>query len=85
MRKQELVHLHALCSLIRSHVEARADPPPGTFDDYEELGVAPTTIYRQKRAHRRAVLQLLDDVTSAIPAEELPQATASTETSPEGD
>lgn len=68
MRKQELVHLHALCTLVRSHVEARSEVPPGTFDEYEQLCVTSTSIYRRKRAHRRGVTALLDGVTSAVRA-----------------
>lgn len=76
MRKQELVHLHGLCMLVRDHVEAREDPPPAAFGDYDRLEVSPSAIYRGKRAHRRAVQALASDIASAV-SDESAQPTAS--------
>lgn len=66
MRKQELVHLHALCALVRCDVEARPDVPSDVSSTYDEADVSPAAIYRGKRAHRRAVLTLSDDLASAV-------------------
>lgn len=80
MRKQGLVHLHALCTQLRTHVEDRADVPPEAFARYEELGVSPSAIYRRKDSHRRAVQRLLDDVSSAVELEQqLSDGTAATD------
>jgi len=72
MRKQELVHLHALCVLVRKHVESRAGDTDDAFYRYEEVDVSPTAIYRAKGAHRRAVLQLTADISAALPDEPTP-------------
>lgn len=66
MRKQELIHLHALCVLVREHAEARDDVPPGAFASYEDLGVPPSAIYRSKAAHRRAVRALTASLASSV-------------------
>jgi hypothetical protein len=83
MRKQELVHLHALYTLVREHVTAREDPAPGAFESSADIDVSPAAIYRSKRAHRRAVLQLAADVATVVadeptpaPAESTPDGTA---------
>lgn len=64
MRKQELIQLHALCVVIRSHVEARHDVPPDAFRAYDEYGVPPTAIHRRKDAHWEALRRLLAGLTA---------------------
>lgn len=90
MRKQGLVHLHALCREVRTHVEVREDVPPGAFDRYEEVGVSPSAIYRRKQSHRRSVQTLLDGIVTAVdadgPTASEPAATdGGTETDPPGE
>lgn len=72
MRKQELVHLHALCVLVRAQVEAREAVPPDAFASYDELGVTASAVYRSKRAHRRAVRCLASDVADVVDDESAP-------------
>lgn len=80
MRKQGLVHLHALCAQLRTHVEERAEVPDGAFDRYEELDVSPSAIYRRKESHRRAVQRLADDVSTAVELEQqLPDGPTATD------
>jgi hypothetical protein len=63
MRKQELVHLHALGVACRRQVDA--DAAPAAFEAYEDLGVSPTSIHRRKDAHREAILRLFAGVAVA--------------------
>ena len=66
MQKQALVHLHALCALLRADLESREEIPSGTFERYDELNVSPSAIYRRKDAHRRANRYLLRGLASAV-------------------
>lgn len=80
MRKQELVHLHALGVQLRREVADRRSPPPSTYAAYEDLRVEPTSIHRRKDAHREAILALFDGVATACrtadaPADPAPPAT----------
>jgi len=69
MRKQELVHLHALCAQVREHVEQRHRTERDLFVGYEDLGVGPNAVYRSKDNHRRAVFRLADGVTTVLEQE----------------
>ena len=41
MRKQELIHLHALCARLRRHVETRRDVSADAFSRYDDASVGP--------------------------------------------
>lgn len=69
MRKQSLVHLHALCAKLRARLDARGDVPPGAFDGYDELGVSPSAVYHRKEVHERAVRRLVDGLTTVAEAD----------------
>jgi hypothetical protein len=69
MRKQELVHLHALCALARSHLESRENLPAGAFSRYDECDVSPSAIYCSKGDHRRAVRLLAAELACAVDGE----------------
>lgn len=62
VRKQELIHLHALLALARRHLEECEDIeiPPDGFEAYDCQDVAPTAIDARKHRHRQAVVRLLD-------------------------
>lgn len=62
MRKQELIHLHALLELIRDDLTADYDPPTGVFTAYERHGVHPRAIYARKDAHHEAIAHLTDGI-----------------------
>lgn len=69
MKKQELIHLHGLLAQVQSHYEAET----GTVvehDEYESLGVKPTSIHRSKTDHKDAVFAISNGITSAMTAEE---------------
>lgn len=80
MRKQELVHLHALFEVIRRHLAERDGTrlPAGAFDTYDEHGVGPVAIAERKEAHRAAVDHLLDGLQTTVTAQRPAVETAST-------
>jgi len=76
MRKQELIHLHGLLGAVARHCEetgAAAD-----LDEYESLGVQPTSLHLSKHDHREAVFALTDGITDAVTTStaDAPAATA---------
>lgn len=66
MRKRDLVHLHTLLSLVRRWLAERGEEPPGAYDAYERLDLAPTGLDRRKREHREAVHALLDGIEATV-------------------
>lgn len=62
MRKQEIVHLHALGVVLRGEVESSANPSDDAFAAYDAMDVGPTAIDRQKTTHRTATLELFDEL-----------------------
>lgn len=81
MRKQELVQLHTLCDALREYLVERRDAPPGAFHAYDEQGILPAAIHRNKQVHEEALHLLLDGLTAAVDAE---PASVPREASPEG-
>ncbi|WP_336363828.1 UPF0058 family protein [Halalkalicoccus salilacus] len=65
MKKQELIHLHGLLAEVSNHYEENAT---GTADleEYESLGVRPTSIHKSKTDHKAAVFALATGITSDI-------------------
>lgn len=78
MKKQELLHMHALLVEVADHVTltgAVTDIPA-----YQATGVRPTSLHRPKAAHEDAVMTLAHAITAEIgpePRPEAPQATPS--------
>ncbi|MFC7227119.1 UPF0058 family protein [Salinirubellus salinus] len=69
MKKQELIHLHGLLAEVHGHYEKSI----GTeleHDEYEALGVRPTSIHKSKTDHKAAVFALADGLTSEMQAAE---------------
>lgn len=64
MRKDELVHLHSLLTLIRAEYERRGIASPEAFADYEALDVSPMAVYGPKGEHADAVQALADPLAS---------------------
>lgn len=64
MKKQELIHLHGLLAEVSNHYEQNA----GTLelDEYESLGVRPTSIHKSKTDHKAAVFAIATGITSDI-------------------
>lgn len=68
MRKQSLIHLHALCLHVRHELEATEPIPPTAFSAYNSYGVGPAEIHRKKDKHHEALGHLLDGIETAIQA-----------------
>lgn len=66
MRKQSLIHLHALCLQVRLELEATEAIQPSTFTAYDSYGVGPAEIHRKKDKHHKALAHLLDGIEVAI-------------------
>jgi len=69
MKKQELIHLHGLLAEISNHYEER-NGVPVDLDEYESLGVRPTSIHKSKTDHKAAVFALATGITSEMESEE---------------
>ena len=68
MRKQELLHVHQLLSLVRRNLETEESVPPDAFTAYDALGVAPNGCNRNKRDHEVAIHRLLTGIETVIEA-----------------
>ena len=66
MRKQELIHLHALLLEIRHELTAKREVTAGAFDAYESHDVQPVAMHESKATHNEAVRHLLDGIESSI-------------------
>lgn len=74
MKKQELIHLHGLLAEVSNHYEQNAGSPD--LEEYESLGVRPTSIHRSKTDHKAAVFSLASGITGDIDAESQEAVTA---------
>ena len=71
MRKDELVHLHSLLTVLRTEYERRGVPAEA-FAAYDELDVSPIAVYGSKAEHTAAVQALasaLADVSEPGPGD----------------
>ncbi|WP_122090424.1 UPF0058 family protein [Halalkalicoccus subterraneus] len=64
MKKQELIHLHGLLAEVSNHYEQNAGTPD--FEEYDSLGVRPTSIHKSKTDHKAAVFAIATGITSDI-------------------
>ena len=69
MRKQELVHLHALSVRVRCYVEDRHDISADAFARYDRTCVGPTAIHRGKGDHADALLELFAVLATLLDAD----------------
>lgn len=65
MKKQELIHLHGLLAEVSNHYEQNATGT-ANLEEYESLGVRPTSIHKSKTDHKAAVFALATGITSDI-------------------
>ncbi|UTF52583.1 UPF0058 family protein [Natronosalvus rutilus] len=75
MRKQELIHLHALAVELRKDVTEHETVPPDAFEEYDRYGIAPTSIHYNKPRHKESLLLLLDGICRTVgrpPTQDLP-------------
>lgn len=65
MKKQELIHLHGLLAEVCTHYEEYSGTDV-TRDQYQHLGVQPTSIHKSKTEHKEAVFALAAGITGAM-------------------
>jgi hypothetical protein len=68
MKKQELIHLHGLLAEVSNQYEAWEDTTL-PLEEYESLGVRPTSIHKSKTEHKTAVFALTHGITDAMAQE----------------
>lgn len=69
MKKQELIHLHGLLAEICNHYEATSGETVER-EEYEALGVRPTSIHKAKTDHKAAVFALTEGLIAPMTGEE---------------
>ncbi|SNZ05304.1 hypothetical protein SAMN06269185_0823 [Natronoarchaeum philippinense] len=69
MKKQELIHLHGLLAEVSNNYEEYNDTALD-YQDYDDLGVRPTSIHKSKTDHKAAVFALAKCITSDVDGEE---------------
>jgi len=63
MKKQELIHLHGLLAEVSSQC-AEWDDCQVDLENYETLGIRPTSIHKSKTDHKAAVFALASGITA---------------------
>ena len=80
MKKQELIHLHGLLAEVHDHYEKAAGTQV-TAEEYETLGVRPTSIHKSKTDHKAAVFALAGGITDEMERETEERTVPATATS----
>jgi hypothetical protein len=75
MKKQELIHLHGLLAQVQNHYEEQTGNDV-EHDEYNTLGVQPTSIHKSKTDHKDAVFALARGITSEMNDEETERVSA---------
>jgi hypothetical protein len=75
MKKQELIHLHGLLAQVQNHYEEQTGDDV-EHDEYDTLGVQPTSIHKSKTDHKDAVFALARGITSEMNEEETERVSA---------
>lgn len=65
MKKQELIHLHGLLAEVSSDIAAYHETELD-LDEYDSLGVRPTSIHKSKTDHKAAVAALARGITTEM-------------------
>ena len=63
MKKQELIHLHGLLAEVSNQCAAW-DECQIDLEEYESLGIRPTSIHKSKTDHKAAVFALAGGITT---------------------
>ncbi len=63
MKKQELIHLHGLLAEVSNQCAAWEDCQID-LEEYESLGIRPTSIHKSKTDHKAAVFALAGGITT---------------------
>lgn len=58
MRKDELIHIHALFLEVRQSLGENEERPIEMHSAYDALDVRPTSIHKSKENHRKAISTL---------------------------
>lgn len=66
MRKQGLLHVHALLHRIRTELQERGDVPADAYAEYDAHGVFPPHLHHRKTEHENAVEYLLTGIDRTI-------------------
>ncbi|MGM0606741.1 MAG: UPF0058 family protein [Halobacteriota archaeon] len=66
MKKNELMHVHALLVRLTEDVIDRGVVPPAHFEEYREFGVRPVDFRVRRDRHEDAVLLLAALLASAL-------------------
>jgi hypothetical protein len=69
MKKQELIHLHGLLAEVSNNYEEYNDTTLD-YQEYDDLGVRPTSIHKSKTDHKAAVFALANCITVDVDSEE---------------
>jgi hypothetical protein len=64
MRKQELLHLHALFSEVSEYLVSNGNDLE--MSEYERLNISPVSIQKSKAAHTNAVMTLAQGIASEV-------------------
>ncbi len=62
MKKQELIHLHGLLAEVSNQC-AEWDNCQIDLEEYDSLGIRPTSIHKSKTDHKAAVFALAGGIT----------------------
>ena len=65
MKKQELIHLHGLLAEVGNYYESEYSTEVN-LEEYESLGVRPTSIHKSKTDHKAAVFAMAKAITSEM-------------------
>jgi hypothetical protein len=71
MKKQELVHCHEFLTVVRDEYERRTGDVLDC-EEYDRLGIRPTSFARPKADHEEAILALATELTGAMTADRPP-------------
>ncbi|AEH37361.1 protein of unknown function UPF0058 [Halopiger xanaduensis SH-6] len=69
MKKQELIHLHGLLAEVSNQC-AEWDNCEIDLEEYESLGIRPTSIHKSKTDHKAAVFALAGGITANMREDE---------------
>lgn len=68
MRKQELIHMHALVTEISEYLMSNGEEID--MESYESLYTSPIAIHQSKTAHAEAVMTLSQCIVDSIESED---------------
>lgn len=66
MKRQELIHTHALLFEVRIYLHRKERPPSDAFAAYDRQMIRPHHIHHGKEAHRRAIALLLNGFRQTV-------------------